>query len=494
MPVEGGDVVLRLVMRNPGSTLALPRDGSQSLSPEDVPWYQVGDVADYARIMKGGEDYMTSQYNIEIQDLERQEREDELLFGDDTTWTRKAIAAIKEAKERIRGIGNPLNPPRQSIEYRPRRAPIEFHEPTEGVPDMYVLQHAVKSGQSSSSESLTPPSTDPASSGTVPNIQTGRLSSVVPKPVVNTGHEAKLDIRNNKTIGRPKTAGMPRENPPHTLDHPFYFYQALPHFYLSPLDIRILKAAFGDFSRFPSTILPRIEHISTGHMVDDDLRKRTKYLGHLPYGCQVSFLECDWTDLVSPKILENFSAEIERRRKRNREKEAREEKERLRAEKDEEEKRWAAARRKRSNVSAPDPPFSDKDFQPLSISDRPGSESVLVDISMSSASPPRSSSQSRNHGSFSNLASPPTSPPGRRTVWGTAAVASSTPQPVRQTHNSAPDDGWLQGWERDLLIETQQPLSHVAGGEGSSTANPGSGKRKKNKKIMLMSTTGRRAA
>ena len=132
--------------------------------------------------------------------------------------------------------------------------------------------------------------------------------------------------------------------------HPFYFYNALPNFYLSPLDIRILKTAFGDFSSFPSSLLPRVEHISTGHVVDDDLRKRAKYLAHLPYGCEVSFLECDWTDVISSTILEQYTDDILRRRKKNHEKEAREERDRLRAEKLEDDKRLASIRRRRPSI------------------------------------------------------------------------------------------------------------------------------------------------
>ena len=37
---------------------------------------------------------------------------------------------------------------------------------------------------------------------------------------------------------------------------PYYFYQALPQFYLSPLDIRILKAAFGDLLTSPLPFCP----------------------------------------------------------------------------------------------------------------------------------------------------------------------------------------------------------------------------------------------
>jgi hypothetical protein len=263
----------------------------------------------------------------------------------------------------------------------------------------------------------------------------------------------------------------------------------LPHYYLSPLDIRILKAAFGDYSVFPSTILPRVEHISTGHVVDDDLRKRAKYLAHLPYGCEVSFLECDWRDLVSPEILERFKQEIERRRKRNREKEAREEKERVRAEKEEEDKRWAAARRKKPSIV--EKGFSDEDFQPLA----PGSSPV--NTGLTSTSPPYKSSQ-QTTSRFASLASPSTSPVAGRTVWGTAAVAPVSPaiEPVN-LQPDIQDDGWLQGWEKDLLgddeLIAQVEATSPADASLSKAGGPQSGgKKKKNKKITLMSTSNAR--
>jgi hypothetical protein len=48
--------------------------------------------------MKGSEDYMQEQYDAEIEDLQRQENEDELMFGEEPEWTRKAVNAVREAK------------------------------------------------------------------------------------------------------------------------------------------------------------------------------------------------------------------------------------------------------------------------------------------------------------------------------------------------------------------------------------------------------------
>ena len=266
----------------------------------------------------------------------------------------------------------------------------------------------------------------------------------------------------------------------------YYFYQALLHYYLSPLDIRILKAAFGDFSSFPSTILPRVERISTGHVIDNELRKRTKYLAHLPHGCEIAFLECDWTDTVSPDVLERFKSEIERRRKRNYEKESREEKDRVRAEKEEYDKRYAAARRKRP--SSPEKTFRPEDFQPLAAAVE-GSDDIAVEGGLESTSPIWSSRKG-NESAFASLASPSTSPNESRTVWGTVAIQPTSPElpPVAPESNPT-DDGWLQDWEKDLLADSEV----AAQMEGASVAQEvGKSKKKKGKKITLMSTNAKR--
>lgn len=450
LPFEGGDVVLRLVKRAPGSTLALPRDGAEGIMPgEDIPWYHVAEVADYARIMKGGEDYMISQYDTEIEDLRRQQVEDELLFGDETTWTQKAIGAINEAKAKIQGIGNPPDITRQP-------PALSKAEPTVS-PDSSETGLASSGGPSD-----------------VPN-GTEALTDALKEVDLNPTPEAKLKQKHpNRGSDRAK------DNAPQPPDHPFYFYQALPQFYLSPLDIRILKAAFGDYSSFPATILPRVEHISTGHIVDDELRKRMKYLGHLPQGCEVNFLECDWRDVVVPEVLEKFRAETERRRKRNKEKEAREEKDRIRAEK-EDDKRWATAHRSRPSIGIHDPPFSDHDFQPLASN---GAEFPHFDAGSSSASPPRPSS---NFGALSASSSPP----GARTVWGTTAVASLS-QPMNS--QQARHDGWREGWEEELLAQRESDLLAQTAAESSNAPASTGGKKKKNKKITLMSTSIQRGA
>ncbi|KAF9632533.1 Ergosterol biosynthesis ERG4/ERG24 [Lasiodiplodia theobromae] len=390
-PREGADVVLRLVMRSSGSMLALPRDGADALPKgEEIPWYIAAEVMDYARIMKGSEDYMTEQLEDDIREIERQAREDEVMFGEDNMeWTRKAIRMIKETKEKMKGIGNPPTSATKPPENKSKKPGAAAEEPNA---DTFLAASTASNPEQTpaNEEDRGPGETTVQPSGDV--TEQASLDKPSEQQSAGTSNLSKslAEFRNRQ--------------PDNQTPSEYYFYQALLHYYLSPLDIRILKVAFGNFASFPSTILPRVERVSTGHVVDDDLRKRTKYLAHLPYGCEVGFLECDWTDTVAPEVLEKFKPEIERRRKRNHDKEMKEEKARVRAEKEEDQKAYAQARRKRNSIS--NTRFTADDFQPLVPGDVSGSVEA-VEVDDTSSSPPYAQ---RQGSAFASLASPSTSP------------------------------------------------------------------------------------
>ena len=386
LPQVGDDVVLRLMARNAASTLALPREGgTEDLNAgHDIPWHFEANVLDYGRVMKGTGGYMTEQYDDEIEALLKQEKEDEMMYGEDAQWTQRSIKAINTLKDKMDTLGKA---------------------------DAPAPQEEVASKQKEN----------------------------------NSGPD-------------------------------FFFYCAPPHLYLSPLDIRILKTKYGDFSLFPATLLPKVEHISTGHVVDDILRKRAKYLGHLPRGCLVSFLECDWTDIVPSEILARFSDEIEKRRKRNQDKEAQEERERLQAERIE-----AAAIRS----SVP------RHYNP--VDEDPAPKVDLADFMPLGSEAPTASSPPEPRRGFAQLADLSTSPSASRTtVWGTPAVpVSPLVEPVREAATA--DDGWLK--DEDLNLDdggVAVQLEALGIKEEASSAAPKVGRKKKKQKITLMSTVGRR--
>jgi hypothetical protein len=399
LPRPGDDVVLRLMTRSAKSTLALPKDAAADvLNPyQDIPWHFAANVLDYARVMKGTGDYMVKEFDREIEDLAKQEKEDEIMFHEDGEWTQRAIRAINTAKEKAAELG---------------------------------------------------------------------------------GMEVALA---QPSLTAPQGQG----------DHDFYFYTCPPHLYLSPLDIRILKTKFGAFANFPSTVLPRVEHISTGHVVDDALRKRAKYLGHLPHGCLISFLECDWTDIIPADILATFADEIERRRRANRDKAAQEDRERLQAERQE----LAAlhGRGARRNAAL-------EEDVTVRFSAQPSED--IVDLADFAPLGAEATTPPNPRPGFAHLASMSTSPGTSRTVWGTPAIQSAaSPELVPREV----DDGWLRDEDvlgslgvAELAVQ-MEALGIVPEGKDSGASTPGGGgggggggKKKKKQKITLMSTGGRR--
>ncbi|KAF8245856.1 hypothetical protein K440DRAFT_554676, partial [Wilcoxina mikolae CBS 423.85] len=477
-PRDGEDVVLRLVMRQPGSTLALPKDGADPPSElGEIPWHFAAEVMDYARVMKGTEDYMMEQFNREIRELEQMQQEDELMFGEEGVWSRKAVGMIQSQMEGLTGMGNPPPPPvtgPQKLKEKEKRPPIVFTENADDVPEMYHILHEARSDHVSQSHPPVPQIEEPPNNHQ--DISTAALSSPL------------------SGLRAPRPRSVAAANAPH--DSPYYFYQALLHYYLSPLDIRILKVAFGSFNAFPSTILPRVENVSTGHTVDDDLRKRAKYLAHLPYGCEVGFLECDWTDIVPPETLEKFMPEIERRRKKKRDKEMKEERDRIRAEKLEDEEKWSAVRQRRRESIVKG---ESKD------ADSGGADAHDGDFASFSTGTSPSSGDNQFFGSsgksvFASLASssPSDIPAHHRTVWGTPAIATNE-EPVRRRADDT--GGWLPDWEQEFLLE-EEMLAQIEmeeslgdGGAGGRAPSHGKGqKKKKFKKVTLMTNGGRRGA
>jgi hypothetical protein len=132
-------------------------------------------------------------------------------------------------------------------------------------------------------------------------------------------------------------------NPPPPTTSTYYYYQAasgLPLF-LHPLDIKILLSHFGGYQSFPDSITICVESLSEG-TVNDDLRKRCKYLAHMPEGADVVFIEADLEGVVGSEGLKNFEGPLKMRTSRRKEKGRKDDRARTRAEERERDKHKSA--------------------------------------------------------------------------------------------------------------------------------------------------------
>ncbi|CAH2295341.1 RING finger 10 [Pelobates cultripes] len=114
-----------------------------------------------------------------------------------------------------------------------------------------------------------------------------------------------------------------------TNSHYYYFYQAEDgqHVFLHPVNVRCLVHEYGSLERCPEKITAAVVEID-GFTMTEEVRRRHRYLCHLPLTCEFSICEMALLPpTVSPETLLFFADEVERR-KRLRQRKARDERRR----------------------------------------------------------------------------------------------------------------------------------------------------------------------
>lgn len=113
----------------------------------------------------------------------------------------------------------------------------------------------------------------------------------------------------------------------------YYFYETAfgsgVKYFLSPLDIKILKSAFHNYCNFPPTLSAKIEDIHYGSMVTENTISKCRYISHLPIGTELAFIDVDWRNspIIPKTIHDHFADELRQRRRKSAQKRNREDKE-----------------------------------------------------------------------------------------------------------------------------------------------------------------------
>ncbi|KAI8816071.1 uncharacterized protein EV422DRAFT_572133 [Fimicolochytrium jonesii] len=112
-------------------------------------------------------------------------------------------------------------------------------------------------------------------------------------------------------LDRKKQTANPSKPPS---DGMYYFYQSVDgqHLYLHPLDIKVLKFEYGEYESFPDRLVVDVIKVQESTM-NEDLRRRCRYLGHIPLSCDVTFCEIDPTPLVAATTRTAFEKELSQR-------------------------------------------------------------------------------------------------------------------------------------------------------------------------------------
>lgn len=145
-------------------------------------------------------------------------------------------------------------------------------------------------------------------------------------------HEVTEQVLEGPEEENPLTGQSEDAHPQNSQHGPFYyFYQAEDgqQMFLHPVNVRCLLREYGSLENSPQSITASVVEIE-GHTVNEDVRRRHRYLSHLPLTCEFSICELNLQPpILSKETLDSFSDDLEKR-KRLRQKKVRDEKRRER--------------------------------------------------------------------------------------------------------------------------------------------------------------------
>ncbi|XP_068460591.1 E3 ubiquitin-protein ligase RNF10 [Clinocottus analis] len=155
----------------------------------------------------------------------------------------------------------------------------------------------------------------------------GILESVLEEPPEATMGAAPETQPVEESPASQAESGRPSTNVVH--GPYYYFYQAddCQQMFLHPVNVRCLLREYGSLEASPDSITASVVEI-VGHTVSEDIRRRHRYLAHLPLTCEFSICELALQPpILSKETLDTFADDLEKR-KHLRQKKARDEKRR----------------------------------------------------------------------------------------------------------------------------------------------------------------------
>lgn len=140
-------------------------------------------------------------------------------------------------------------------------------------------------------------------------------STVDPSKVtmVVEGEEVEVDV--DEAAASVDLPTEPAEKETKALTDSFYFYQAEDgqHIYLHSVNARCLVTEYGSLQCCPPTITATVVQLDAFTM-NQELRERLRFLGHLPLTCQFQVAEVElMPPVISPDTAALFADEVEKR-------------------------------------------------------------------------------------------------------------------------------------------------------------------------------------
>ncbi|RIA95012.1 hypothetical protein C1645_734374 [Glomus cerebriforme] len=434
--LEGEEILtMRLIQRPMNSTIALPRSSTWPLRDNisNAPWHFTPNALTFSKLMLASFDYVQNEYNRDLKDLNDSLQEaHNWNSNEEIPFIEMAIVNVKEHLEDLENLSTKAALESERLAHEVlEMAKIDYNKTHDTTNLLNSLEVA------DSKNALINASRDNV------DVTSTSTPSFLPDDFKDHPHIANISPLKPEEKHKIKATKDFLAD-----DRMYYYYQSEDgqHIYLHPLDIRVLKHEFGSYDNFPDEITVRVVGVDESTMTED-LRKRFKYLSHLPLSCDVTFLEVDLKGFVSDNSLKVFENELRQRYNRRKEKARKEE--------------WlheqAVNKERNSKDIQRESLSSDPFFQPYSYSEASNSSTTIIPESSETID---GIDNGKNNDQYD----------GPKTVWGTPAVSFANVTKEKDSNEYDNNEGSWNYPEEEVFV----------------------GKKQKKKKLVLMSTGGKR--
>ncbi|XP_059359303.1 RING finger protein 10 [Carassius carassius] len=304
--VTGNVITMRLMRREKGSLVALP--SCQWVKVEEPIHFGDGHLCAYSKLLLASQEQvlgLLAEERVALQTQLSQEKDDP-----QACFIQSALLQLQEREERLlkEGCKNA-----GSVDWADmRKLSLSEHS----SPEVTVVKNLTNSKPvlqyaSAFDDELQKSHEEPVEEMAAPSAP--EVAEEMPERAV----EDKL------LEATPQTSQAAHHGPY------YYFYQAEDgqQMFLHPVNVRCLLREYGSLENSPQSITATVVEID-GQTVTEDIRRRHRYLSHLPLTCEFSLCELKLEPpILSKETMDSFADDLEKR-KRLRQKKARDEKRR----------------------------------------------------------------------------------------------------------------------------------------------------------------------
>ncbi|XP_041643251.1 RING finger protein 10 [Cheilinus undulatus] len=326
--VVGDVITMRLMRREKGALVAMP--SSQWVKVEEPVRFGDASLSPYSKLLLTSPAQVLSLLAEEKAVLKAQLSQEEDTQG---CFIQSALCLLQEREEMLlkqqkENAGDSLDFSSLTLEEPPSPGEEVVTHISSTKP---VLQYssAFDDEVEEVAESEEVPEDRDAAAAELPGPQEGILESVLEEPpeaLVDAAPEPRPDDEGPASHAEPSRSSANTVHVPY-----YYFYQAedCQQMFLHPVNVRCLLREYGSLEASPDSITATVVEIE-GHTVTEEIRRRHRYLAHLPLTCEFSICELALQPpILSKETLDTFADDLEKR-KRLRQKKVREEKRRER--------------------------------------------------------------------------------------------------------------------------------------------------------------------